>query len=60
LENLLRKGCHYRRVSDHAARRGTDRVRPRLLLVEDDSNLAELLMDLLDDAGFQVDHVSDG
>ncbi len=47
-------------MSDHAAPKGTDRARPRLLLVEDDANLSELLIDLLDDAGFEVDHAPDG
>jgi two-component system response regulator QseB len=60
LEILFRNVCHDRRVSDPVEPNGTARPRTRLLLVEDDSNLAELLVDLLDDAGFQVDHAADG
>jgi two-component system response regulator QseB len=34
--------------------------RPRLLLVEDDPQLSEMLVDLLTEAGYTVDHAADG
>jgi two-component system, OmpR family, response regulator QseB len=37
-----------------------DPGRPRLLLVEDDPRLAAMLVEVLDDAGFDVDHAPDG
>jgi two-component system, OmpR family, response regulator QseB len=52
--------CHDRRVSGPTEPNGVARARPRLLLVEDDPHLSELLVDLLDDAGFEVDHAPDG
>jgi two-component system, OmpR family, response regulator len=44
----------------HQGQEEIQAARPRLLLVEDDPQLSELLVDLLDEAGFQVDHAPDG
>jgi two-component system response regulator QseB len=43
---------------DNAA--GLASGRPRLLLVEDDPQLSALLVEVLDEAGFAVDHAADG
>ncbi|MDT4989044.1 MAG: two-component system, OmpR family, response regulator QseB [Micromonosporaceae bacterium] len=49
--------CHDRRVSDVTL---CPPQPPKLLLVEDDPNLAAMLVEVLHDAGFAVDHAPDG
>lgn len=51
-ENSWETACHDRWVTHPA--------NPRLLLVEDDPQLSEMLVDLLGEAGYAVDHAADG